>query len=200
MKISRKQIVRFHSELESRFGVRFVNSGIFASIAKLFFWRLKHKLPKQLQNEERFDDLFDLMRPCAVGRLVLLRWTPGCKGTDYAYQLRVAIHEVVHCIRIRQYKGSPMEWYNRYFTEPNFRALEEASAQEDVAEVWYWLTRQVRELNLGGYLLTEVAHRIAHSSYETRMREMTNRGPGTTFGIVSSASKGILQRIGIKPE
>ena len=183
----------FHNALGKRFGVTFVNSGPMAALAKAMINRacsgLLDTVPASLLR----------LRPMCAWKFILLPYKPGDRRVPARVQVTTAIHEVLHFVRMRNDKLSVAQWYASYFdpSYPEFRALEEGSAWESVADVLYWAEGKIPSISLEGYFLTDDEMGLAHKSYNQRKKQLFASHRGKTFDPVSSSSIRILDSLGV---
>jgi hypothetical protein len=110
------------------------------------------------------------LRPMTWGKLVFL--PEGNISND------VLVHEAQHTVQIRKHDGSKANWYMLYFTDPKFRATQEVMAQVAVAEWRYWMSGEVRPVQLDGYFYTNEAKDHAVVLYEKCIRDLRQMGQG----------------------
>lgn len=189
--LSQSDIKKFHSELGKKTGVRFVNSGPIAALAKRYF----DKLVNSYSPFDVPDEIVKLM-PCTVWRICLLPYAPGCASVSNLVQICTAVHEAMHGVRIKKYRGTVTEWYGNYFSKSHFRALEESSAWESVADVMYWSIGRFFTLKIDEYLVGN-DKKLANASYNARISQLMKSGRGSTFDEVSTAAVNILIGLGV---
>jgi hypothetical protein len=183
------EVRKFHFALEDRFKVRFVNSGFLKWWANRLFNKLAAQFKTSVPNWAEIEKL----RPCCAGKYLLLPYELGCDKVPTEQQIYTAIHETVHAVLIREFKGTIFQWYEEYFKRGEFRALEEAPAKADVAEVQYWERGIYSIGGLDGYCWTEAQKRLLKTTFDNHMNNVEDYGRGTFFGKVSRAAVKILK-------
>ena len=189
--LTSRQLKVFHNRMARELGVRFYSSGLLAwAMRKLYDRFIARYLPLP-------DELFEL-RPFTVKNRIFLTCPPGSDKLTPLEQVQTAVHECTHALRIRDYPGTVANWYGNYFTDDDFRALEETSAKEAKGEFRYWLYGNYPRLNLEGYLCRAEAEALASVAYEKHMNLVKRGGRGTTVHRASQVAKAILISLGVE--
>jgi hypothetical protein len=182
--ISRRELLKFYAAMTQELGVKFVGDpGLLHRLVKLAYDRITSKLAFTVPEE-----VFEL-RPMCLKNIIFLPYVPGADNVSPLQQIEIAIHEAAHALRIRDYPGRVSNWYGQYFTNSNFRALEECSAQLAEAEFNYWLDEKVDKLNLEKYALMKSSIDLAQYDYDQHIRRLIKHGQG--FASSKSAATAI---------
>lgn len=184
--ITKQQLMRLYDEMNDVFGVRYVDgTGWVDTVIRWVYKRVMRKCP---------DELPIHVRPCCLGRYVLLPWELGDSSVDYWRQARVLVHEVEHSRRIKLYPGSVFGWYREYFTRPEFRALEETIARCTVADFVYGVSGKLpSSINLDGYVLPQIEIDRAEARFQTHLKHLEKFGPGATMSPVARVALEVLR-------
>ncbi len=189
--LTSRQLKVFHNRLARDLGVKFYSTGLLARIFRALYNRfIEQYLPIP-------DELFSL-RPFTIKDRIFLRKPPGSNRITPLTQILIAVHECTHAMRIGDYPGTVANWYGSYFTNEQFRAMEEASCQEAEAELRFWLYGQWPELVLDNYLCSEGAVYLANISYRKKARMVARMGRGTTTHTAAKKAMSILIQLGVE--
>lgn len=197
-KMTPKDVVNFHRQMEKRCDVKFVNSEFFRkkliATAEKFFGDLDDLLLEIVD-----PDLLKV-RPCSVNGVILLPYQIGTPKIEPLRQVLTAVEEVTHSIRQKDYKGNALNWYGEYFSKDTFRAVEESSGKEAKDQVYFWQFGVVRPFSFsygGGYFLSDNAVAVAQSSYDGNKRLMEGMGRGQTTHFAARMALKTLRAQGV---
>lgn len=186
------QVKAFASQYCKAMGIRIIEKGTVMWIVTKLLRRLSCKYIKIL------DALSDHLRPMALVKFIFLTFRVGGGELHFVEQIRIIVHEVVHCLRIRRWKekgGKAEGWYKEYYTNSLFRAIEEAIACAAAGEIVRFLTkRKLNPPDLSSYYVKETDVKAAHEVYKKHFES-----GGITFNAVREAIV-ILKRVGIYQE
>lgn len=188
-------IAHVHKELSRRLGVRFVSAAVPPS--------LNDMIRTAVQKMFRIEILpTAMLRPFTLIDTIVLPYEPGSSGHHPSSEVRIAVHECTHALRIRAYPGNAIQWYREYFTNGGFRALEEASAEAAVAALEFWRRGMFPAINLQGYCLSEAELQLAVKAHREHCDDIQRLGRGSTFGAESAARTAIniLTAMDVGPE
>lgn len=161
-----------------------------------FMW-LVMKLTRRVTRKyaKALEKLSEKLRPMALVKFIFLTFRVGSDDLPLVEQIRIIVHEIIHCIRIRRWKekgGKIAGWYKEYYTNPMFRAIEEAIACAGAGEVVRALLGKAPPPpDLSSYFVDEIHVQAAANVYDTHVK-----GNGYTMDSVREAIM-ILKKVGI---
>jgi hypothetical protein len=130
-----------------------------------------------------------------VYNFVFLPWKVGCKAVATIEQVQTLVHESVHVQRIKGWKddgGTVSSWYHAYFTNPTFRATEEALAIAAEAQVMRALERPFAFPDLRtGYLVGK-----SDQTHAEKVFEKHTSTSGVSMDVVVTALR-CLRDVGV---
>jgi hypothetical protein len=188
-------IAHVHVELSRRLGVRFVSAAVPPSLNDMIRSAVQKMFRVEIPPTA-------LLRPFTLIDTIVLPYEPGRSGKHPSAEVRIAVHECTHSLRIRQYPGNSIQWYREYFTNGGFRALEEASAEAAVAALEFWRRGTFPAINLQGYCLSGAELQLAVKAHREHCDDIQRLGRGATFGAESAARTAIdiLTAMGVVAE
>lgn len=195
--LSKAQLVAVFNQIEQVEGVRFVSDkyGILDKGVKLLYNHVVGKYASFIPEE------FFKLRPMTFGDVIFLPWPIDTDKVSALGKIKVALHEAKHAVRIRDYPGRTAQWYQEYFTDFEFRALEEGSAEETEFALLYWLYGKIPQLELKKYyLLTEEATRKATKAYAAYAKQLQHLGRGSSTDKATAQTIRLLKAIGVTPQ
>jgi hypothetical protein len=188
--LTSRQVKVFHNRMARELGVKYYGDPGFAKyFIKMFYDRIVNKYIPLVP-----EDLFKA-RPCTLKNRIYLPYRPGSSSRTPLQQILIAVHEATHALRIRKYPGTAANWYSSYFTNDDFRALEETSCQEAEAEILFWAFGDFGELDLDDYYIGEAATRTATIAFEKRARRVKKLGRGAALERSSAVAIKILRAL-----
>lgn len=121
--ITAKQAKEFGKIFAAKRDFRVISKGqvmwVFQRLARRVMTKYAHFVEK----------MSDKLRPMTIYKLVFLPWKMGAKSPSALQQVLTMVHEAVHVVRIKKWRedgGTVARWYKEYYTNPTFRATEEA--------------------------------------------------------------------------
>ena len=180
-KIKHSDLPKFYKQMERNCGVKFIYTGLYYRLAKMFLNRIFSKFPlsAELPND-----------PMCLKNIVLLPFCPGNPGISVKNQIKIAVHECAHAHSIGNYLGSTARWYGEYFTKPRVRALDESAAQKAVADLTYYAEGHIADFDLPEsiYRVSGAALELATNDFNAYRKFMMSCERGTSFNSSSSSA------------
>jgi hypothetical protein len=188
MKLSKQQLIKFHILMGKELGIKYVGDpGLIQRLFKRLFDRVLGKysyfLPSSIKT----------VRPMCFKNIIYLPYVPGLAALTAKEQIRIAVHEATHALRIRNYPGSVANWYGEYFTNDHFRGFQEASAIQASSEVNYFLTGETLELDLKDYFLRNPTLALITIDYNRQTKQLKERGREGALHIAAITAIKILK-------
>jgi hypothetical protein len=193
--MSRTDLINFFAQMSRELGVVFIADPAVGQKLIRFIWdKLTTRLGRSL------DDWMPKLRPMCWNKAIYLPFVPGCDNISQYEQVRIAIHECTHSLRIRGWGDTVRKWYGCYFTDETFRAYEETACQKATAGFEYWLCGTLQPFDLTGYSLSANAIKQAYSSYSRHLNRLSDHGRSKTHFEATGEAIKILKGLGVEPQ
>lgn len=197
--MKKDQIKAFAKDYAKEADVKFVSKKKLTALIRWALRKAKGKFAKTLP------ELAEELRPMVVRiwrrTYVLLPDSPGCGSLPLATQLGIMVHEVAHALRIDLWVergGTVAGWYEEYFKNPSFRAIEEGLACAAEAEIRYALFDMVpKPPKLDSYCLLSNHIADAHVAYQSNIDEVKKLGRGASTFDASTIAIRLMRKHGI---
>lgn len=192
-----QEIKEFYKIYAKRMRVRVLG----LSVASFIIRAVYSVIPTRYSNE--LPNMIEKLRPMAVPGAVVMNFKIGDKApATWLYQITTLVHEVAHVFRIRKYVkegGTVLGWYEMYYKNSKFRAIEEGIACAAEAQIIYFLHGTRNSFpQMEKYFVGNDGVRICDLTFHQHLDVACERGPGAATIKAASAAIRLLREMGFK--